>query len=285
MSSYWDNYWQQGHITSFGTDIQGNYDGTLKDVWQSLFSSLGEGEVLDLCCGNGALALLADESNEALRVTGVDSAALPITSVGKRKHELMAQINCENLPFSSERFDAVISQFGVEYTKLDKTLMEVKRVLKLNGTLQFVCHVGDSVIVMPNKRILDCLDELFEENGFIDLITSTMEDSDSLNKLGAKLYHTYREALTATELPQFFAYYSRLTADSERKKAVELFKKEAQGQRARLKDLCEAALSVNEIEYVLQTLNELGFANIETREIFHEKLGKIGLKISAKIIQ
>ena len=45
MSNYWSQYWQQGYLTSFGEDIENNYEGLLKNVWNSYFYELNNDEL------------------------------------------------------------------------------------------------------------------------------------------------------------------------------------------------------------------------------------------------
>ena len=42
MNSHWSEYWQQGHTTSFGEALSGNYEGVLKNVWEPVFDGLTE---------------------------------------------------------------------------------------------------------------------------------------------------------------------------------------------------------------------------------------------------
>lgn len=65
-NQHWSNYWQQGHITSFGQSFSGNYTGVLKEVWQDIIVNLPDNfAVLDLATGNGAIPqLIADHFAE-----------------------------------------------------------------------------------------------------------------------------------------------------------------------------------------------------------------------------
>lgn len=161
MSQHWSEYWEQGHLTSFGTDFSGNYAGTLKYIWLPIFKELRPNfEVLDIATGNGALPLLLknylDESNINGRVRGVDIAKIqPIKfdADSSIEIELIGEVNCESLPFS-DPVDLVTSQFGIEYSNLSASLITVANILKTGGRLSLVCHHHNSMIIIRNKQVL-----------------------------------------------------------------------------------------------------------------------------------
>ncbi|WP_220733146.1 class I SAM-dependent methyltransferase, partial [Shewanella morhuae] len=161
MSQHWSEYWEQGHLTSFGTDFSSNYAGILKDIWLPIFKELRPNfEVLDIATGNGALPLLLknylDESNINGRVRGVDIAKIqPIKFDADNliKIELIGEVNCESLPFS-DPVDLVTSQFGIEYSNLSASLKTVANILKTGGRLSLVCHHHNSMIISRNKQVL-----------------------------------------------------------------------------------------------------------------------------------
>ena len=62
QSDHWSDYWSRGSLTSLPQDFAANYDGEVAEFWQGAFSGLDDtGRMIDLCTGNGAIALLAAE--------------------------------------------------------------------------------------------------------------------------------------------------------------------------------------------------------------------------------
>lgn len=150
---YWGDYWSRGPSDVSGGGADGPTDaGRTDPVWLSWFSQLTPGaRVLDLATGGGAvLRYAAAASTKAalnLDLTGVDFALLPadpvLDSLGVRR---IGQTPIESLPFADASFDAVTSQFGIEYGEARRSLGEAGRVLRAGGTARFLLHHIDSEI-------------------------------------------------------------------------------------------------------------------------------------------
>ena len=164
MSNHWSEYWRQGHTTSFGDALSGNYEGILQSVWEPTFSSLQTDFVaVDVGSGNGSVPLLLRESlsNSAKvgKVYGVDLAEVQLSENNKSENstieiELISNTACETLPFENESIDLYMSQFGFEYSSIESSLKEASRVLKRDGQFSIVFHHGNSMILNRNKKIL-----------------------------------------------------------------------------------------------------------------------------------
>ena len=72
----WDRFWSYDRLASFGTGVgSGNYEEPIAGGWRKFFAALPVGaRVLDLCKGNGAIAVMAVEAGNELKVTGADLA-------------------------------------------------------------------------------------------------------------------------------------------------------------------------------------------------------------------
>lgn len=164
MSNHWSEYWRQGHTTSFGDALSGNYEGILQSVWEPTFSRLQTDFVaVDVGSGNGSVPLLLRESlsNSAKvgKVYGVDLAEVQLSENTKSENstieiELISNTACETLPFENESIDLYMSQFGFEYSSIESSLKEASRVLKRDGQFSIVFHHGNSMILNRNKKIL-----------------------------------------------------------------------------------------------------------------------------------
>jgi ubiquinone/menaquinone biosynthesis C-methylase UbiE len=180
MNNHWSEYWQQGHTTSFGEAISGNYEGILKSVWQPIFNGLNEDFlVVDVGTGNGSLPLLLRDglltSELTGKVIGVDLAEVSlVNSENQNGHKidiaLMSNTRCEQLPLESNSVDLYISQFGFEYSNVEKSLEEATRVLKDGGQFGIVFHHSRSMILNRNRKILTLI-EKEEVNLLINCLT------------------------------------------------------------------------------------------------------------------
>ena len=159
--SHWSDYWAGGALTSLPQDFAGNYDGEVADFWHARLAEISHpGRVLDLCTGNGPIALLAaswaHQHAVALDIVAVDAAQprpeqVPGLSEDQRKLletvEFHAGTPIEALPFADGSFDLITSQYGLEYCDLDRAAGQVSRLLRPGGVLAIVAHAADSAMI------------------------------------------------------------------------------------------------------------------------------------------
>ena len=97
-------------------------------------------QILDVAAGTGELAI-ALWKKFGVKITAVDLSQEMLNLADKKIKQLGADItiqkaNAENLPFESNKFDAVSVGFGVRnFENLEKGLSELKRVVKENGNV------------------------------------------------------------------------------------------------------------------------------------------------------
>ena len=97
-------------------------------------------QILDVATGTGELAIVLWK-NFRVKITAVDLSQEMLNLADKKIKELGADItiqkvNAENLPFESNKFDAVSVGFGVRnFENLEKGLSELRRVVKENGNV------------------------------------------------------------------------------------------------------------------------------------------------------
>ena len=97
-------------------------------------------QILDVATGTGELAI-ALWKKFRVKITTVDLSQEMLNLADKKIKELGADItiqkaNAENLPFESNKFDAVSVGFGVRnFENLEKGLIELRRVVKENGNV------------------------------------------------------------------------------------------------------------------------------------------------------
>ncbi|MGB5323901.1 MAG: class I SAM-dependent methyltransferase [Pseudomonadales bacterium] len=171
-SEQWSSFWTRSTVTTISSMFEQNYDGAVAEFWHSVLA--GEPRtVLDLACGNGALAWLANEylNTEAQNcsVLGVDAASInPFEVLGRDPAQypgvsFFGDTPIESLPFDSASIDVAMSQYGLEYSDMDRSVPEIARVLKPGGVMAFIVHGEESSIARGSTRYLPEHKKILEE--------------------------------------------------------------------------------------------------------------------------
>jgi SAM-dependent methyltransferase len=164
-AAQWSAYWKLGSITTFQDAFRGNYDREVAAFWHGIFASLGGGErLVDLACGNGALALLAADfaasADIDLRIDAVDFAVIqpPLALTRWQQRGVVTlhpQRRMEDTGLPGGAFRMVMSQFGLEYGDPRLCAREIGRLLAPDGArLVAMCHHADSAIVAQARQAL-----------------------------------------------------------------------------------------------------------------------------------
>lgn len=173
----WSQYWHFDRIAScFDGAGLSNYDDSVAGGWRAFFGGLPDGaRVLDLCTGNGAAALLAAETAredaKSFRIVAVDQADIdPVHHVSRHEEDYASIIflrdtGVEALPFPDAAFGAVISQYGIEYSDLERSLPEAARLVAPGGRLRLVVHAADGKIAENSRKVIAEADLLLDEIG------------------------------------------------------------------------------------------------------------------------
>lgn len=165
----WTRFWAQGALHSLGTTFAGNYADAIGTFWQLQFAACNKTDrVLDLGCGNGPLAKILIDlfGEESPQWNGIDLAnprpawLVEQSQVIRDRMIFRGGVLAEELPFDDGSFDLVVSQFGIEYSDLNKSLPELVRVLRPEGRVALVVHHADSLPVYVSRQELRHLDFL-----------------------------------------------------------------------------------------------------------------------------
>lgn len=235
-TGHWTHYWRQGHLTSLPCGFESNYDGEFLTFWNAQFAALDKGAVvLDVCSGNGSIALLAQEfsaRNElGLQVQAVDAAGIevapliaanPAYATHVRAIRFITDTPLEQLELPAVSVDLVTSQFGIEYTDWAAAAGVVTRVLQPGGHFALLCHTPESRILPEMERQCRDYDSLYalevfsgalaadvgsappdevrqRLNGGLDSIFALFKDDRAsvlLGGLGRTLENIYRQSAT-----------------------------------------------------------------------------------------
>ncbi|WP_289117273.1 class I SAM-dependent methyltransferase [uncultured Idiomarina sp.] len=207
---HWSEYWNNpGVLNSFTEGEQGKgYQGTVTRTWQSLLSDLQPGSnILDIGSGNGGLAVLAlgvsEAENKNFKITATDAAKIdpvkqfahqPNIAEKLKKISFYGQTPTEDLQqFEDSSFDAVVSQFGFEYTNFEKSVPEIIRTLKKGGQFGAVCHSSNSAIVDDCKAGYEFLDYLLTQTPIFPLTeVILLLAEEALPQLGDEAFQDYK---------------------------------------------------------------------------------------------
>ncbi len=176
-NSQWDNYWAQGNIHSLTTAFSGNYAGAIEEFWKQQFSQLPDNAViLDVGTGNGGIAFIAAEVSKkhsknfkihAMDLADIDPAKAavkhPELEVLLADIEFLGKTSVTELPYENQYFDFIMGQYSLEYTPVEKSLLELRRVLKAKGKMAFLVHHQESVVMATTKDELVQAGILFDK--------------------------------------------------------------------------------------------------------------------------
>ena len=188
---HWTAYWQA--TTSLNSFAEGEaakgYQGEVAHFWQMQLADLPtDALIADLGTGNGALALLLAEQRllqqKDWRILALDAAAIrpqQNLALKQRYAELAAairfypQIAMEQLPFARQSMDLLVSQFALEYSKLELSLAAAVRVLKPGGRLIAIMHSGETNLAKDSALALSVMAALKAGNGILDRIQQLLQ--------------------------------------------------------------------------------------------------------------
>lgn len=173
----WSRYWSAGVVHSCAGSYDATYSGVIGNFWRAAFLALPEhARVLDLACGNGPLArlLVTLPERHDLRCDAVDLADIAppwlaeLTPEQRERVSFRGRCSMEELPFPSGSFQLVVSQWGFEYSDLDRAVPELLRVLAPAGRVQLLVHHKDAAPVRLAADEVDHMNWLQAPEGFME---------------------------------------------------------------------------------------------------------------------
>jgi ubiquinone/menaquinone biosynthesis C-methylase UbiE len=302
----WSRMWEAPTVTTFTGMFGDSYDGSILDFWKSQFVG-SPGHVVDVGCGNGAIVWICNDilnaGKQSSQITGIDAADIdPFRILGRNPRDFPSVKfvgNCpaEKLPFANESVNLIVSQFGIEYSDFEKSVPEVCRVLTESGSMAFILHNQDSVIVrqaaaqsLDIRKVLDelkfdqlaaSLVQLYRKYGINDRLRASPDYRNLMRKIAGKVqaFQIIAEKQEAgSALAQFIQSMNKAT---DEKTSISLNERErsiSQGRDALLRvtgreaALSAAALTPARKERLIELIENQNFCvtRLETLKYKHE---------------
>lgn len=205
--NHWSAYWDTGVLTSLPSDFKENYDGELFEYWESVLTAGQPSQrILDLCTGNGAVAILlatiAQKHALKTELFAVDASDINPKNVVKAFPEKSNQIhsiqfigNClvEDMSESIDgEFDLIVSQYGIEYCDTERAAHSVYQKLKAGGRFVFVAHSPNTSILQymrVEQQVFDHLNSLSVFDTFARFSKNKLSSNSFKNKLENSLHN------------------------------------------------------------------------------------------------
>ena len=287
MSEHWSEYWEQGHITSFGDAFKMNYQGEIKALWQSFSRTLDEhSKVLDIGTGNGAVIELIQSVSQH-ECVGIDLATINDKVTKLIDGHFISNVSVEKMPFKVAEFDVVISQFALEYSDVELSLNEIFRVLKSKGRLHLVCHHKSSIIVEPNRKILEAslaVKEyvLADLKGLVNALINNNPNNiykEKIEQFISSFKSFEKASLEATNFPAFYKFIIK-NKNIDFNQAFKLFESELNLLLLRLNELKQAAENTENLLSIIK--NTKIFSRLEIKELRDKKNNLLAIVIIAE---
>ena len=270
--SAWDRFWRYDRISSFhSAPGAANYGPPIADGWSAFFAALPDrARILDLCTGNGAIAVMAVAAGKSFAVTGADLADVEPTAFVTRNLDHLKQVTflartpAEKLPLADGGIDAVVSQYGIEYSDLARSLPEAVRVLAPGGRLRLAMHATEGTVARDTRTAIADAEFLLG----LDLVARAAEaESDGPTAFNAALKAIADRAPTATDQAMLANVHRSLcdTFDHRRPAlaaTAELLVSEIRAHHDRQSALLAAAQSLDAMHRLAARLVSVGMAEV-----------------------
>jgi SAM-dependent methyltransferase len=181
----WSRYWSSGVLHSCATSYANNYEGPVADFWHRSFDALPAGtRMLDIATGNGPIPrLMFARTGGGIEIhcDAIDLSDIAPTWPAQLPREqrnrlhFRGGVSAESLPFASNAFDLVTSQYGLEYSNMDQAVPELVRVLRPLGGLRCVLHHAQALTVRLAAEELSHIDWILMRGGLLDLGSAMVE--------------------------------------------------------------------------------------------------------------
>jgi SAM-dependent methyltransferase len=292
---HWSRYWQTGHLTSLPDDFRSLYDEEIEAFWAGLAAGLPDGaKVLDVCAGNGPVALLMARHAKGAQVWAADAADIDpagALSAHAGLAELADRITflprtaTEELAGLEPRFDLVTSQYGVEYTHWTRSAQAIAAVLKPGGQFALIAHVPTSAMV-ESMEAEQREYALLSETGALGFLQKLGEEGIGSARKGLKRATLRLRAQTTGSalLTSFTASVSALLAMQPQalhaqQPAIRQYASDIVAGRDRTADLLQTNQRILEEPRWFEVFSDAGLELLEEQEILYRGQHRCGLAL------
>lgn len=278
----WGEYWaDQARRGGKGTGCLPEAMHSIARAQQQCWSGFADAlphnaDVLDLATGNGILLHWLKAMRPDLSLTGIDLAPqLPPPPAGCRT---LPGTRMENIPLGDASFDAIVSQFGFEYSDVAATIGEISRLLRDGGTVGLLLHRGDGPILEHNMARREAIRWVLEEQSLFEALRRRMNEGDegraraiehaeSVARQGAHIFGQQSPAWEISEAArQTLALGAKDSAEGIAR-TFDIIAQRAGEEMDRLGDLEDACATADDRAALLTLFADAGFDAGETRAI------------------
>jgi len=320
-ASDWDRYWAHGFLTSCADVFASNYEGQMRSLWERHFSRQPDGaRILDICTGNGAIALIAaaiaQRQDKKFFIDALDLAEIhPERAVDETHRSLLDGISFHPLTDAAETglaeagFDFISGHFALEYTDVPRTIAELARLTAVGGEHLFLLHHNESVILKTAREELEHFDLLFHHTAIFDhaedlikIVGSTLSSQrsalaeqpaveklrEALNDAAARLTNAQRKSNHPEMLRNALggiAESYKLAQKGQLEAGLQTLhesKAEIEANAARLGDLLSAASDKHDLGKFREDYLSRGFSDCTISTLEEEQIGLIGWILHAQ---
>lgn len=292
----WSDFWSSELTRAFAADEA--QEEALESFWTGVCRTWNPGDrILDIGCGNGALALtlaaIATDAQKTFSYTGLDQAEIrPPADADFKPLDIVlhGKTPAETARLSETGFERIVSQFGFEYCDREAVGRNIAAWLVPDGTVTLLVHSRDSHLTAEVRYTLEQF-RMAEESALLVLVARLLSRLVELGDIATidRQARTMRDLINSTcrELdekakdmpnPYFLrnfvsACLGSFSSDQAhvpldvRLQQIFGFSKQLLFQKARLEQQQRAALSGPQIDESIAHLDSLGL-NCNRREAF-----------------
>ncbi len=295
---HWSNYWQSGVQTSLPQDFKNNYDGEIYDFWKNVVKNLSDNSyVVDVCTGNGAVALLiaelAEQQNKQVKITAVDISRINTDHIKANNPPSQTKM----IQFVSEQpiedidtlikqpQDLIVSQFGIEYSDLYRTAPALAKIIKPQGSLVFIAHSIDGAVfdfMTKEESVYQWLETVGILSAFLQYSEGTLNAEELTHEI-QNIINNHQPHSSFQGQPLFKSWLkligqirqSTSVQINSQKQAISHFVSQHQSARKRQQDMIRVTKKLIDKNWYQPLLN-VGFELIRCNELKYKIQHHIG---------
>ena len=148
--------------------------------------------ILDVGCGTGEFGKI--KPNNKIEVYGIDCDYTALNAASKYEIVKMVDLDCENLPFEDNFFDAILAKDILEHLQKPWLLLkEIHRIMKDDGIIIASVPMPKSDIVWSDYTHLrgftkECIETLFRDSQYDVIYVKKMGDIPFFRRFGLSEY-------------------------------------------------------------------------------------------------